>query len=688
MKKIADKIAKHSKIILLIAFLLLIPSVMGYINTDINYDILSYLPEDVSTMKAEKIMKEDFNCGSLAMLEIENMPDKDVAKIKEKVEKVEGVEEVIWKDSFIDITFPNKMIPKDMRDMLYSGDATMMIVKLKEGTADELTMKAVDTIRGITGRQAFLSGMSGIIKDTKDLSDKEMPLYVVAAGILTMIVLLLTMEYTAIPFVFLTNIAIAIIYNFGTNIIFGEISYITKALCAILQLGVTMDYSIFLLHRYDEELLNTDDRQEAMANAITNTFTSISGSSLTTVAGFIALCAMDLALGKDIGIVMAKGVVLGVLTTVTVLPALILTFDKVIHNHRHKTILTSFEKTSDFVIRNYKKLTVLFLVLMIPAIYGNNNAKVYYNLDETLPDDLPSIVATNKMKKDFDMNSTDMIFVKDSLDSYKVDQMVSEIEKVDGVNSVVALEKVVGSGFVQDIIPDSMLSEVKAGGYEQIMINSKYRAATKECGAQIRELNKIVKKYDPDGLIGGEAPLTEDLIRIADTDFKKVSAVSIIAIFAIIAFVFKSASIPVLLVAAIEGAIFANLGIPYYTGTVLPFIASIVLGTIQLGATVDYAILLTSRFKEELGNGYDKYEAMKIAIQKCGRSIVTSGFSFFSSTIGVGIISKLEMISSLCSLMARGAIISMFVILFMLPGLLLISEKLIEKTSKDFIPKN
>lgn len=688
MKKIAEKIAKHSKIILLIAFLLLIPSVIGYINTDINYDILSYLPEDVSTMKAEKIMKEDFNCGSLAMLEIENMPDKDVAKIKEKVEKVKGVEEVIWKDSFIDLSFPNEMIPKDMRDMLYSGDATMMIVKLKEGTADELTMNAVDTIRKIAGKQAFLSGMSGIIKDTKDLSDEEMPYYVVVAGILTMIVLFLTMEYTAIPFIFLVNIAIAIIYNFGTNIIFGEISYITKALCAILQLGVTMDYSIFLLHRYDEELLNTDDRMEAMANAITNTFTSISGSSLTTVAGFIALCAMDLALGKDIGIVMAKGVVLGVLTTVTVLPALILTFDKVIHNHKHRTILTEFNKTSDFVIRNYKKLTVLFLILLVPAIYGNNNAKVYYNLDETLPDNLPSIVSTNKMKKDFDMNSTDMIFVKDSIDSYKIDKMVSEIEKVDGVNSVVALEKVVGSGFVQDIIPDSLLSEVKSGGYEQIMINSKYRAATKECGVQLRELDKIVKKYDPKGLVGGEAPLTEDLIRIADTDFKKVSAVSILAIFAIIAFVFKSASIPVLLVAAIEGAIFANLGIPYYTGTVLPFIASIVLGTIQLGATVDYAILLTSRFKEELANGYDKYEAMKIAIQKCGRSIVTSGFSFFSSTIGVGLISKLEMISSLCSLMARGAIISMFVILFMLPGLLLLSEKLIEKTSKDFIPKN
>lgn len=688
MKKIAQQIAKHSKIILLISFLLLIPAVIGYINTDINYDILSYLPEDVSTMRAEKIMKEDFNCGSLAMLEIENMQDKDVAKIKEEVEKVNGVEEVIWKDNFIDISFPNEMIPKDMRDMLYSGDATMMIIKLKEGTADELTMKAVDTIRSIAGKQAFLSGMSGIIKDTKDLADKEMPFYVIVAGILTMIVLLLTMEYTAIPIIFLLNIAIAIIYNFGTNIIFGEISYITKALCAILQLGVTMDYSIFLLHRYDEELLNTTDRIEAMTNAITNTFTSISGSSLTTIAGFIALCAMDLALGKDIGIVMAKGVILGVITTVTVLPSLILVFDKLIHNHKHKIILTGFEKTSDFVLKNYKKLTVVFLIILIPAIYGNNNAKVYYNLDETLPDNFPSIVATNKMKKDFDMNSTDMIFVKDSLDSYKVDQMIDEIEKVDGVNSIVALEKVVGSGFVQEIIPDSMLSEVKSGGYEQIMINSKYRAASKECGVQIRELNKIVKKYDPDGLIGGEAPLTEDLIRIADSDFKKVSAVSIIAIFAIIAFIFKSASIPVLLVLVIEGAIFINLGIPYYTGTILPFIASIVLGTIQLGATVDYAILLTSRFKEELTNGIDKYEAMKISIQKCGRSIVTSGFSFFSSTIGVGLISKLEMISSLCSLMARGAIISMFVILFILPGLLLLSEKLIEKTSKDFIPKN
>ena len=681
MKRLAEKIAENSRKILVIAIILLIPAVLGYLKTDINYDILSYLPEDVSTMKAEKILKDDFDCGSLAMLQVENMPDKDVEKIKTKVEKVDGVQDVMWIDDFLDITVPKEMLPKEVRDMLYTDSSTMMVIKLKEGTADEETLNAVQQIRNVAGRQAFLSGMSGIIKDTKDLSDIETPYYVIVAGILTIIVLLLTMEYTAIPFVFLANITMAIIYNFGTNMIFGEISYITKALSAILQLGVTMDYSIFLLHRYDEELLETDDRKKAMSLAIQNTVTSVVGSSLTTVAGFLALCAMDLSLGTDIGLVMAKGVIIGVITTVTILPALILRFDNVIHAHKHKTILPTFEKISDFVVTHYKKITVLFLIILIPAIYGNNHAQVYYNLDETLPKNLPSIVATEKMKKDFDMNSTNIVLVKDSVEDYKVEQMVRELENVDGINSVVAMEKIVGPGFVQEIIPDDLIKEVKSGGYEQIIINSKYRAATDECGIQIKEMNKIVHKYDPDGMIGGEAPLTDDLIKIADTDFKKVSAVSIIAIFVIIAFIFKSAVVPALLVAVIEGAIFINLGIPFYTGNILPFIASIVLGTIQLGATVDYAILLTSRFREELEKTDDKYEAMRISIKRCGRSIVTSGASFFSSTIGVGIISKLEMISSLCSLIARGAIISMFVILFMLPGLLLISTRFIKQKS-------
>ncbi|MBU5337008.1 efflux RND transporter permease subunit [Intestinibacter bartlettii] len=687
MERISKAIAKHSKLILLLAIILVIPAAFGYFKTDVNYDILSYLPEETSTMQAEKILKDDFGCGSVAMLIVEDMPDKDVAKIKEKVAKLDGVKKALWVDDFIDLSVPKEILPKDMTDLLYNGDkSTMIIVMLKEGTATLTTQNTVQQIRNIVGKQGFLSGMSGIIKDTKDCADGEMPLYVIIAAVLTLIVLLLTMESTVVPFVFLLSIALAIIYNFGSNIILGEISYITKALAAVLQLGVTMDYSIFLLHRYDEELERTPDRIDAMSNAIQNTFVSIIGSSTTTVAGFLALCAMDLTLGMDMGIVMAKGVIIGVLCTVTILPSLILIFDGPIHKYKHRTILPAFEKTSNFVVKHYKKLAVLFIIIFIPAFIGNNKAEVYYNLDESLPDDFPSIIATNKMKDDYNMESTDFILISDKLDSNDVSSMIKELEKVDGVNSVIGLEKYIGPAISQDIIPDEILSELKAGGYEEMMLNSKYRAASDECNAQLTEIEHIVHKYDPSALVGGEAPLTKDLIRIADSDFKKVSAVSIIAIFVIITIVFKSVSLPVILVAAIECAIFANLGIPYYTGKIEPFIASIVLGTIQLGATVDYAILMTSRFKEELEYTDDKFEAMRLAIKHSAGSIMTSALSFFSATIGVGVISQLELIGSLCSLMSRGAIISMFMIIFILPGLLLVFEPVIRKTSKGFEP--
>ena len=687
MERISKAIAKHSKLILLLAVILVVPAAFGYFKTDVNYDILSYLPEETSTMQAEKILQDEFGCGSIAMLIVEDMPDKDVAKVKEKVAKLDGVKKALWVDDFVDLSVPKEILPKDMTDLLYNGDkSTMIIVMLKEGTATLTTQNTVQKIRNIVGEQGFLSGMSGIIKDTKDCADGEMPLYVIIAGILTLIVLLLTMESTVVPFVFLLSISLAIIYNFGSNIILGEISYITKALAAVLQLGVTMDYSIFLLHRYDEELGKNSDRIEAMSNAIQNTFVSIIGSSTTTVAGFLALCTMDLSLGMDMGIVMAKGVIIGVLCTVTILPSLILIFDKPIHKYKHKTVLPAFEKTSVFVVKHYKKLAVLFVIIFIPAFIGNNNAKVYYNLDESLPDDFPSIVATNKMKDDYHMESTDFILVSDKLDSNDVTSMIKELEEIDGVNSVIGLEKYIGPAIDQEMIPDEILSELKAGGYEEILLNSKYRAASDECNAQLTEVEHIVHKYDPEGLVGGEAPLTKDLIRIADTDFKKVSAASIIAIFLIIAIVFKSISLPVILVAAIECAIFANLGIPYYTGKIEPFIASIVLGTIQLGATVDYAILLTSRFKEELGYNDNKFEAMQAAIKHSGGSIMTSALSFFSATIGVGVISQLELIGSLCSLMSRGAIISMFMIIFILPGLLLVFEPVIRKTSKGFEP--
>lgn len=687
MRGLSKLIAKKSKLILVIAILLLIPSAIGFLKTDINYDILSYLPDNLSTTQAEKILKEDFNCGSLAMLIVENMEDKDVSKLKEKVSKVDGVVDVLWIDDFLDLSVPKEMLPKDINDLLYTDNSTLMVIKLEEGSASLKTLNAVENIRNITGNQAFLSGMASIIKDTKDISDKETPLYVVIAVILTLIVLSFTMDSYVTPFIFLLSIGFAIIYNFGSNIIFGEISYITKALSAVLQLGVTMDYSIFLLHRYDEERGKYDSHIDAMAIAIQNTTTSIFGSSLTTIAGFLALCAMDLALGMDMGLVMAKGVLLGVICTVTVLPALILIFDKQIHKYKHRPILPTFKKSSEIVVKHYKKLVVLFLLLFIPSIIGSTNAKVYYNLDESLPDNLPSIIATNKLKKDYNMNSTNIVLVKDSLKPYKVEQMIKEIENLDGINSVVALEKIIGPSVVQDILPSNLLNSVKSGEYEQLIVNSKYRAATDEAGIQIKKLNEIVHKYDKNGLVGGEAPLTDDLIKIADTDFKTVSFVSIIAIFVIIAVVFKSISLPVILVLAIESAIFINLGIPYYTNTIEPFIASIVIGTIQLGATVDYAILLTSRYKEELSVNENKFEAMRISIQSSARSIVTSALSFFSATIGVGLISKLEMISALCSLMARGAIISMFIIIFMLPAILLTFNSLIIKTSKNFIPK-
>lgn len=689
MERIAKKIANHSKLILLLAVILLIPSVFGYFNTNINYDILSYLPNNISTTKAEKILKDDFGCGTLSMLIVENMDDKDVAKIKDKVSKVDGVADVLWVDDFMDLSVPKEILPKDMTDFLYNGDkSTMMIIKMEKATGDIKTQNAVSSIRNIAGKQSFLSGMCGILKDTKDLADKEVPLYILIGGLLILIILGLSLESTVIPIIFLTSIAMAVIYNFGSNIIFGEISYITKALAAVLQLGVTMDYSIFLFHRYEEEKLKfPDNKKDAMANAIKNTLVSVIGGSVTTFAGFLALCVMDLAIGRDIGLVMAKGVLIGVLCTITILPSFILVFDKQVEKYKHKTVMPNFNKVSKFVVKHYKKLALLFVIIFIPSYFGYKNADVYYNLDESLPANFPSIIATNKMKTDYNMESTNFILVKDTVAPNDLSKMIKEIENLDGITSVIGLEKYIGPRINQDFLPDDILNEVKSKGYEEILVNSKYKAATDECNAQIEEINKIVHEYDKEGLVGGEAPLTLDLIKIADSDFTKVNIASIVAIFIIITILFKSASLPVILVATIECAIFLNLGIPYYTGTVEPFIASIVLGTIQLGATIDYAILLTSRFREERNEGYEKFEAMERSIKSSAPSIITSALSFFGATIGVGLISKLDMISALCTLMSRGAIVSMFIIIFILPAILLLFEGIVVKTSKNFITK-
>lgn len=685
MNKVSKAIAQSRMLILVIAFLLLIPSVLGYLKTDVNYDILGYLPDELDTRIAQSILKDDFDCGSLGMLIVENMENKDVSKLKEEVKKVEGVNDVIWIDDAIDLSVPKEILPEDIRDIFYSEKSTLMIIKFAGTDASTETEKALSDVRKIAGKQAFLSGVAGVIKDTKDLANKETPIYVLIAVILSIIILSITMESYVIPIVFLSSIGIAIIYNMGSNVIFENISYVTKALSAVLQLGVTMDYSIFLLHRYDEERESRENKVEAMANAIEATIESVVGSALTTVAGFLALCVMDLALGKDIGLVMAKGVVIGVICTITILPALVLTFDKVIHKYKHKNILPTFQKSSSFIIKHHKVIVLISLLILIPAAIGKEKASVYYNLDESLPDNLPSIVANDKLKNEFNMVSTNIILVSDDLDRYKVKEMVKELNNVDGVTMAAALESVLGSRIPENFLPNELLEQVKKGGYEGIIVNSKYKSATNEVAVQLDEINEIVKKYDPEGLVGGEAPLTNDLVTIADSDFKKVSIFSIVAIFLIIMVIFKSISVPVLLVLAIELAIFINLGIPYYTGTTIPFISSIVIGTIQLGATVDYAILLTSRFKEELSNTNDKKEAMIKALQSSSRSIITSALTFFGATAGVGIISELEMISSLCVLMARGAIISMLVILFVLPGVLLMFEGIIVKTSKSFI---
>ena len=685
MNKVSKARAQSRMLILVIAFLLLIPSVLGYLKTDVNYDILGYLPDELDTRIAQSILKDDFDCGSLGMLIVENMEDKDVSKLKEEVKKVEGVNDVIWIDDAIDLSVPKEILPEDIRDIFYSENSTLMIIKFVGTDASTETENALSDVRKIAGKQAFLSGVAGVIKDTKDLANKETPIYVLIAVILSIIILSITMESYVIPIVFLSSIGIAIIYNMGSNVIFENISYVTKALSAVLQLGVTMDYSIFLLHRYDEERESRENKVEAMANAIEATIESVVGSALTTVAGFLALCVMDLALGKDIGLVMAKGVVIGVICTITILPALVLTFDKVIHKYKHKNILPTFQKSSSFIIKHHKVIVLISLLILIPAAIGKEKASVYYNLDESLPDNLPSIVANDKLKNEFNMVSTNIILVSDDLDRYKVKEMVKELNNVDGVTMAASLESVLGSRIPENFLPNELLEQVKKGGYEGIIVNSKYKSATNEVAVQLDEINEIVKKYDPEGLVGGEAPLTNDLVTIADSDFKKVSIFSIVAIFLIIMVIFKSISVPILLVLAIELAIFINLGIPYYTGTTIPFISSIVIGTIQLGATVDYAILLTSRFKEELSNTNDKKEAMIKALQSSSRSIITSALTFFGATAGVGIISELEMISSLCVLMARGAIISMLVILFVLPGILLIFEGIIIKTSKSFI---
>ena len=687
MVAFGKKVVKFRIPILIISILLLIPAGLGYVNTRVNYDVLTYLPEDIETMQGQDILVKDFGTGAFSMFIVDGMEDKEVSVLKAKIENVEHVQKVLWYDSLADISMPKSMIPKDVYEVFNSDTGTMMAIFFDEGTSSDGTMDAIGEIRKLAGKQCFLSGMSAIVTDTKNLAEKETPLYVLIAVVLAVIVLGLTMDSYFIPLLFMLSIGMAIVYNLGSNYFFGEISYITKALAAVLQLGVTLDYSIFLMHSYEEQQVRYNgDKERAMAHAISQTFSSVIGSSVTTVAGFIALCFMTFTLGMDIGVVMVKGVILGVIACVTILPSMILCCDKWIMKTMHKPFLPDIGKISDKVTKRYMIYVILFLVLLFPAIYGNNHTAVYYNLDETLPKDLPSIIANEKLKKDYDMNTTHMILVDSSVESADVAKMIDKMDDVDGVKWALGLDALIGPAIPQDMIPNSVTDMLKNDKYQLLLVNSEYKVASDELNAQIKDLNKILHKYDKGGMLIGEGPLTADLIDITDTDFKTVSMVSIGIIFVIILILFKSISLPVILVGVIEFAIFVNMGIPYYTGTKLPFVASIVIGTIQLGSTVDYAILMTTRYKRERNHGAEKYDAITTAHRASAQSIMVSALSFFAATIGVGLYSNIDMISSLCILMARGAIISMIVVIFVLPSMFMVFDKVIVKTSKGFLP--
>ena len=687
MVAFGKKVVKFRIPILIISILLLIPAGLGYVNTRVNYDVLTYLPEDIETMQGQDILVKDFGTGAFSMFIVDGMEDKEVSALKAKIENVEHVQKVLWYDSLADISMPKSMIPKDVYEVFNSDTGTMMAIFFDEGTSSDGTMEAIGEIRKLAGKQCFLSGMSAIVTDTKNLAEKETPLYVLIAVVLAVIVLGLTMDSYFIPLLFMLSIGMAIVYNLGSNYFFGEISYITKALAAVLQLGVTLDYSIFLMHSYEEQQVRYNgDKERAMAHAISQTFSSVIGSSVTTVAGFIALCFMTFTLGMDIGVVMVKGVILGVIACVTILPSMILCCDKWIMKTMHKPFLPDIGKISDKVTKRYMIYVILFLVLLFPAIYGNNHTAVYYNLDETLPKDLPSIIANEKLKKDYDMNTTHMILVDSSVESADVAKMIDKMDDVDGVKWALGLDALIGPAIPQSMIPDSVTEMLKNDKYQLLLVNSEYKVASDELNAQIKDLNKILHKYDKGGMLIGEGPLTADLIDITDTDFKTVSMVSIGIIFVIILILFKSISLPVILVGVIEFAIFVNMGIPYYTGTKLPFVASIVIGTIQLGSTVDYAILMTTRYKRERNHGAEKYDSITTAHRASAQSIMVSALSFFAATIGVGLYSNIDMISSLCILMARGAIISMIVVIFVLPSMFMVFDKVIVKTSKGFLP--
>ena len=684
MEKFGKVIVKLRIPILILSFLLLIPSAIGYFNTRVNYDILYYLPNEIETMQ------DEFNKGAYAMVVVQNMDTKSTDRLIKKVENVDHVAQVISYTGIVGEDVPSEIVPSKFRKYFEndSTDTTLFAIFFDNTTSSDDTMNAIIQIREQTEGQAFISGMSAVVTDTKNLSEKETPLYVLIAVVLVCIVLAIFMDSFLVPVFFMISIGMAIVYNLGSNILLGEVSYITKALAAVLQLGVTLDYSIFLWHSYKEmKEIYPDDHKEAMAVAISNTLTSVVGSSITTVAGFIALCFMSFTLGLDLGIVMAKGVVFGVIGCVTILPSLILTFDRALEKTMHREIMPNFDKLATFIVNHSWIFVIVFVVLLGPAIYGQNHTSVYYDLSDTLPDDLACSQANKKLEENFDMNSIYMILADSSMSTDTANEMLDKLGDVDGVQFALGLDTALKSGIPQEFLPAKTVSELKGEDYQIMMIATDYKIASDEINNQISKVNDIVKSYDSKAMVVGEAPCTKDLITITDKDFKTVSAVSIVAIFVIILFVLKSISLPIILVSAIEFAIFVNMGIPYFTHTQIPFIASVVIGTIQLGATVDYAILMTTRYKKERSQGYAKKEAIQIALSTSIPSIIVSALGFFAATFGVGCIASVDMIGSLCTLMARGAIISMFVVIFILPSLFVLCDKLIINTSIGFKPK-
>lgn len=690
MEKFGKVIVKLRIPILILSFLLLIPSAIGYFNTRVNYDILYYLPNEIETMQGQDILMDDFNKGAYAMVVVQNMDTKSTDRLIKKVENVDHVAQVISYTGIVGEDVPSEIVPSKFRKYFEndSTDTTLFAIFFDNTTSSDDTMNAIIQIREQTEGQAFISGMSAVVTDTKNLSEKETPLYVLIAVVLVCIVLAIFMDSFLVPVFFMISIGMAIVYNLGSNILLGEVSYITKALAAVLQLGVTLDYSIFLWHSYKEmKEIYPDDHKEAMAVAISNTLTSVVGSSITTVAGFIALCFMSFTLGLDLGIVMAKGVVFGVIGCVTILPSLILTFDRALEKTMHREIMPNFDKLATFIVNHSWIFVIVFVVLLGPAIYGQNHTSVYYDLSDTLPDDLACSQANKKLEENFDMNSIYMILADSSMSTDTANEMLDKLGDVDGVQFALGLDTALKSGIPQEFLPAKTVSELKGEDYQIMMIATDYKIASDEINNQISKVNDIVKCYDSKAMVVGEAPCTKDLITITDKDFKTVSAVSIVAIFVIILFVLKSISLPIILVSAIEFAIFVNMGIPYFTHTQIPFIASVVIGTIQLGATVDYAILMTTRYKKERSQGYAKKEAIQIALSTSIPSIIVSALGFFAATFGVGCIASVDMIGSLCTLMARGAIISMFVVIFILPSLFVLCDKLIINTSIGFKPK-